>query len=111
MQAVPAAAGYGIIKRQLQVIVAEEPVECRPGLAAPATVTRYAVRLQARGNRSGRFEWLLIEARLMTVFRIKTLRADRNKVAVGIAPLHFQQPLQRFEACGNHAIILSGCAN
>ena len=45
MQAVPATAGFGIVKRKLQIVVAQEPVEGRPGFTAPAIVSGYAVSL------------------------------------------------------------------
>ena len=108
MQAVPATAGDGIIKRKLQIVVAEKPVESRPRFAAPTAVAGYAVRLQTSGNRAGGFKRLLIEAGLFATLAIEALRTDRNKVAVGFAALHFQQPIQRFQAGGNHAIIRAG---
>ena len=105
MQAVAAAAGDGIIKRKLQIVVAEEPVESRPGFAAPAAVTSYAVGLQTRRDRAGGFKRLLIEAGLLTTLAIEALRTDGHKVAVDFAALRFEQPIQRFETGGNHAII------
>ena len=105
MQAVPAAAGDGIIKRQLQIVVAEEPVESRPGFAAPAAVASDAVGLQTRRNRAGGFKRLLIETSLLAILAIETLRTDRHKVAVDFAALRLRQPIQRFETGGNHAII------
>src|ERR1700686_75061 len=105
MQSVPATAGCGIIKRQLQIVVAEEPVESRPGFAVPAPVSSYAVCLQTRGHRAGSFKGLLVEASFLATLTIKTLRTDRNKVAVGFAALLFQQPIERFEAGGKHTII------
>src|ERR1700693_3282148 len=35
----------------------------------------------------------------------KALRTDRNKVAVDFATLHSEQPIQRFKAGRNHAVI------
>ena len=87
MQAVPAAAGDGIVKRKLQIVVAQEPVESRPGFAAPAAVASYAVRLQTRGDRAGGFNRLLIEAGFFSTLAIETLRPDGHKVAVDFAAL------------------------
>ncbi len=77
MQAVPATAGFGIVKRKLQIVVAQEPVESRPGFAAPAIVSGHAVSLQTGGHRAGGFNRLLIEASLFSALAIKPLRADR----------------------------------
>src|ERR1700722_14870170 len=87
MQAVAAAAGDGIIERKLQIVVAEEPVEGRPGFVAPAAVSSNAVCLQARRNRTGSFKRLLIEAGLLATLAIETLRSNRYKVAVDFATL------------------------
>src|ERR1700686_2349800 len=105
MQADPAAPGDGIIKRKLQVIVAEEPVESRPCFGSPAALTSYAVSLQARRDRASRFKRLLIKAGFFTALAIETLRTDRHKVAVVFAPLQFEQPIERFEPRGQHTII------
>src|SRR5580692_2934081 len=87
MQAVPAAAGHGIIERKLQIVIAKEPIEGRPSLAAPTAVPGYAVGLQAGGNRSGGLQRLLIEAGLFTTLAVEALRPDRYKVAIGFAML------------------------
>jgi hypothetical protein len=76
MQAVSATAGCGIIKRQLQIVFAEEPIESRPRFALPAAITCYTVGLQTRRNRAGSFEWLLIETGLLTILAIEALRTD-----------------------------------
>src|SRR5438094_7942147 len=95
MQAVAATAGDGIIKRKLQIVVAEKPVERRPGFAAPAAVPRNTVRLQACGDSTSGLERLLIKAGLFTVLAIETLRTDRHKAALDCAPLRFRKPRQR----------------
>src|SRR5579864_1063815 len=105
MQAVPTAAGGRIIKRKLQVVVAEEPVESRPSVVAPAVVTSYAVSLQTSRDCASRFERLLIETSPLTSTAIEALRTDRHKVGIDFATLRFRQPIQRFQASGNHTII------
>src|SRR5580658_6308269 len=105
MKAIAAATGDGIVKRKLEIIVAKEPVESRPGFSAPALITRYTVGLQARGYGAGSLKRLLIEAGLFTALAIKTLRSDRHEVTVGFRALCFREPVQRFEAGGDHAII------
>src|SRR5579859_4947895 len=41
MQPIPASAGCGVVQRHLQIVVAEEPIESRPGFTAPPDVTSY----------------------------------------------------------------------
>src|SRR5579864_7414627 len=105
MQAVPAAAGDRVIKRKLQVVVAEEPVESRPSFVAPAAVASYAVGLQRSRDCAGGFERLLIETSPLTSLAVEALRTDRHKVGIDFATLRFRQPIQRFQASGNHTII------
>src|SRR5258705_8104772 len=105
MQPVAATAGYGIIQRKLQIVVAQKPVECRPSFVAPAAVASHSVRFETGRNRACSFNWLLIEARLFATFAIEPLRPNRYKVAVDFAVLCFQEPIERFEAGGNHTII------
>src|ERR1700730_5007230 len=105
MQAVPAAACGGIIKRKLQIVVAKEPVECRPGFAAPTAVTSYTIGFETRRNCAGSFNRLLIETGLFPTLAIKALRSDRHKVTPGFATLRFHQPFQCFETGGDHTLI------
>ena len=56
---------------------------------APAAVASYAVGLQARRNRAGGLQRLLIEARLLTILVVEALRTDRHKVAIDFAVLRF----------------------
>src|SRR5579863_9734689 len=105
MKAITAATRDAIIKRELQIVVAKEPVECRPALVAPSSLASRAVRLETRRYRAGRLNRLLIEAGLFTALAIETLRPDRHKVAISFAALRFGKPVQRFEPRGDHAII------
>src|ERR1039457_7674467 len=111
MQSVPAATGDGIIERNLQIVVAAEPVERRPGFAAPVAVAGCTVRLETRGDRAGGFNRLLIEAGFFTTLAIKALRSYGNKVTAGFATLRFRQPIECFETGGNHTIIRARCAH
>src|SRR5271157_1177329 len=111
MQSVPAAASDGVIKRDLQIVVAEKPIESRPRLTAPVAVTRDPVRFETCGNRAGGLNRLLIEARLFTTLVVKALRSDGHKEAAGFAMLCFHKPVERFEPGGNHAIVRAGRAH
>src|SRR5580693_4103565 len=73
MQAVPAAAGHGIIERKLQIVIAKEPIEGRPSLAAPTAVPGCAVGLQTSGDRASGLKWLLVETSFFFTLAIKTL--------------------------------------
>src|ERR1700722_17520547 len=105
MQAVAAPAGNGIVKRKLQIVVAQKPVESRPRFGSPAAVSGDAVGLQSGRDRTRSLNRLLIEAGLFTILTVETLRPDGHKRAVGRAALHFGEPVQSFECGGNHTLI------
>src|ERR1700686_1882102 len=99
MKAVAATASDGIVKRELQIIVAKKPVEGRPRFLAPTAVAGNKVCLKTCRNRARGFNRLLIEAGFFPTLSIKALRADGDKVPVGFAALLFHEPIQRFQAC------------
>jgi hypothetical protein len=82
MQAIAASAGGGIVERDLQIVVAEEPIECAPRFLAPAILSRDAIGLQAGGDGGAGFDGLLIEAGLLGTLRIEAVRSDRDEVAL-----------------------------
>src|SRR5260370_13060084 len=98
MQAAPTTAGDGIVESKLQIVVAKEPVERRPGFAVPAAVTSHAVRLQTGRNRTGGFNGLLIKSSFFATLTVKPLRTDRHKMAVDRATLRFREPNQRLKS-------------
>src|ERR1700691_3691732 len=102
MKSVAATSGNGIIEIDLQIVVAQEPVEGRPGFFAPAVVARCAVGLQTCRNCTRSLDRLLIEARLFATLTIESLRPDRHEMPVALRTLSFREPLQRFQAGGNH---------
>src|SRR5277367_3986083 len=110
MKAVAASAGFGIVQWKLEVIGAQEPVESRPGLGAPAAVAGYAVSLQTCGNRAGGLDRLLIEAGLFATLAIETLGADGHEVAPDFVTLASHQPIQRFQTGRDHALVPAGRA-
>src|ERR1035438_2387296 len=105
MQAAAGAAGGRILKEELKIVVAEEPVESRPCLVVPMTISSNTKCLETGGYRAGGFNRLLIETRLLAVLVIEALRADRHKVVVDFAMLGFQQPIERFQTAGDHPIV------
>src|ERR1700728_5232055 len=110
MKPVAAAAGFGIIERKLEIVVAKEPVESRPGCSAPAPVASHTVSLQTRRNCARGFDRLLIEASLFAILTIETLGTDRYEMAAGFATLRFHQPIERFQAGRNHSLVPTGGA-
>src|SRR5208282_372846 len=108
MKPISASTSGEIVKRNLKIIVAKEPVESRPGFAPPAAITRYTVGLQTRRYGARSLKRLLIETRLVATLAIKTLRPDRYKAAIGFRALRFGEPVHRFEPRGDHAIIRTG---
>src|ERR1700716_3754407 len=105
MQTISASPGSRIVKRNLQIVVAKEPVEGRPGFAAPMAISGYTVCLQTCRNRASGFKGLLIETGPFTILATEALRSNRHKVAVVFAMLHLQQPIQCFETSGKHPFI------
>jgi hypothetical protein len=76
MQTVPAAARDCVVEREFEIVVAKKPVECRPGLLAPADVARYAIGFETRGDRARSLNRLLIEARFLAALAVEALRPD-----------------------------------
>src|SRR5277367_1061137 len=108
MKAVAAAAGLGIVQWKLEIVVAHEPIESRAGCSAPAAVAGGTVSPQARRDRAGGLDWLLIEAGLYAILAIETLRADRNEMTADFVPLRFHQPIQSFQTGQYHALAPAG---
>src|SRR5580698_6028231 len=105
MQSIAAATCDGIIKRKLQVVISQEPVERRPSFASPPVVTRHPVSLQTSRHCASGFNGLLIETCLFAALVIKALRTNGYEMTVGFAMLRRQEPIQCFEAGGNHPLI------
>src|ERR1700722_5305108 len=111
MQPISAAAGDGVIQRDLQVIVTEEPVEPIPGLFAPTVVTCDSVGDKTRGHRACSLNRLLIEAGSLSILMIEALRTYWYEVVVCFAMLNFRKPVKGCETGGNHAIVRTSRTN
>src|ERR1700722_17335216 len=105
MQAIATAATDGIVERKLEIVVAKEPVESRPGFAAPAGVASDAVGQQRRRDRTRGLNRLLIEASLFTAAAIEAVRPDGDEVTVDFAMLHAGEPIESLETGCNHPLI------
>ena len=98
MQAIAAAAGGGIVKGNLQVVVAEEPVECGPGFFPPAALPCCAIGLEISRDRCAGFDGLLVEAGFFGFLRVEAVRADGDEMALGFTALNRGEPIERFES-------------
>src|ERR1700733_443551 len=105
MQSVPASAGAGIVKRNLQVIVAEEPVKRCPRIFQPLALSGRTISLQACRYTGTCFDGLLVESGFLRFFRIKSVRSDRNEMALSLATLNGRQPVQCFKPGRNHCVV------
>lgn len=93
MEAIAAAPGRWIIDWKVQVVTAEEPLECTPGFFTPKPVGGNPI-----GDQAGRYhclglDRLLIEARPLAALRIKTVGTDGDVVpGLTLRTLQFGQP-------------------
>src|SRR5260370_12595741 len=97
MQSVASSAGGGVVERNLQVVVAEEPVESCPRIFTPTALSRCAISLQARRNGGAGFDGLLVEAPFLRLLGVEALGADSNEVALHLAAPNRVQPIPCFK--------------
>src|SRR5271169_1910215 len=105
MQAISTSTRGRVVQSNLQVVVAEEPVERRPCRLAPAALPCGTIRLQIGRDGGAGFDRLLIKASLFGFRGVETVRADGNEMAFGLATLHCRQPFERFEPGGYHGFV------
>lgn len=93
VQAIPAAAGRGIVEGLVQVVPAQEPLERAARFLAPTPVAGGPKCLQTSRHRRLGFHGLLIEAGTFTPLRVEAVRSDRDEMApFGISMLQLCQP-------------------
>src|SRR5207248_10480345 len=88
MQTVSATTGGGIVQGNLQIIVAQEPVECRPSLFEPTIIPGCTISFETRGNSSPGFHRLLVKTRFLAFFAIEPFRPDGHKIVILRRTLH-----------------------
>src|ERR1700686_927933 len=76
MQTVSAPARGNIVKRNLQVVISQKPIEGRPRFLAPDALTRCTIGLEGGGNHRASFDGLLIEAGFFRILRVEPLRSN-----------------------------------
>ena len=82
METIPATSRGRIAHWKAEVVVSQEPVKSPAGLSDPAILTRLAIGFDTGRDQGMSFDRLLVEARPFTAFGIKTVRANRNEVAL-----------------------------
>src|ERR1039458_7456780 len=107
MKPVSASACGRIVKRRLQIVLAQKPPESPPRFLKPPTLFRQPAYLQASRNRSASLHWLLIEARLLTTLGKKSAGANGHKNLLVVPVLRRHQPFQRLHPGINHAAVIA----
>src|SRR5260370_37701748 len=102
MQSVATSAGGGVVERNLQIVVAEEPVEGCPRIFSPTALSRGAISLQARRNGGAGFDGLLGEAPLLRFLGVAGRRADWDEVDLQLATVTLVPPNQCFNSSPVH---------
>src|SRR5260370_40023436 len=105
MQSVASSAGGGVVERNLQIVVAEAPVEGGPRIFSPTALSRGAISLQARRNGGAGFDGLLVEAPFLRFLGVAAVRADWDEVALHLAALNLGQPIQCFKTGRYHCLV------
>src|SRR6266436_3053824 len=91
VQRIAAPATVGRIKLQPEIVPAEEPVERALSLLVPPRVGRGSVGFEAGRHHRLRLDGLLVEISARAAAPIKSIAADRSKMAV-LGGLHLYQP-------------------
>ena len=84
MQTISTTTRSWIIDREVQIVVAEEPVEGAARFFVPALVCRDPVRFETSGYHGLSLNRLLIEPGTHAATPIKTVGADRDEMAAGL---------------------------
>src|SRR6266550_1493230 len=105
VQTVSATTGGGIVQGNLQIIVAQEPVECRPSLFEPTIIPGCTISFETRGNSSTGFHRLLVKASFLASLTVEPLRPDGHKMIVVRRALYLAQPVQCSERSRRHHTI------
>ena len=79
MQSIFASAGCGIVKRYLQIVLAQEPTEDTMGFLGPTFILSEPVCLKTSRDGGTGFDGLLIEARFLRALGEASAGADGHK--------------------------------
>ena len=104
MQAIAASAGGKIVKPLVEIIRTEEPVEGALRFVPPMIVARRVERLDARADRRGGLDRLLVVFRRFSAAVPEAVRADRTEAAVSPA-LVFHEPAEGRQPGVTHPVV------
>ena len=109
VQPIAAAAGFGRVEFQSEIVPADEPVEGALRLFVPPEVRCGAIGFQTGRDRCLRLDGLLVEIGARAAAAIKSVAANGSKVTL-LGDLQFRQPAQGLQASLKHRL-LSGCSS
>src|ERR1700674_5494050 len=107
MKSVATAAGCCVVKRNLQIVLAEKPAEGTPGLFKPVLLVCQPVCLETSRDCCASLDWLLIEASLLTTLCEKSSGADRNEDLFIASVLLGDKPFKRLTPYFDHPLVVT----
>src|SRR5271157_948878 len=103
METVATAARGWVIHRTVQVVAPEEPLKGAPRFIAPILFACKPIGLETSRNHGLGLHRLLVKAGTLAAAWIKTVRADRDKMAsIRIRALQVGQPAERLQSGFSH---------
>src|SRR5208337_3578948 len=107
MQSIFASARCGIVKRYLQVVLAQEPAEDTMGFLGPTLILSEPICLKTGRDGGTGFNGLLIEARFLRALGEASAGADRYKDLRVTAVLSGHKPFERLESRRDHFLVMA----
>src|SRR5437764_334116 len=102
MKSVFAATCCRVVKRNMKIILAEEPAKHVLSFFEPAVVSREPVSFKTSRDSDAGLNWLLIEACLLITQREESIRPYGHKGAFVSSMLCRRKPFQCFDSSGGH---------
>src|SRR6266851_1503930 len=109
VQPIAAAACFGRVEFQSEIVPADEPVEGALRLLVPPEVRRGAIGFKTGRDHCLRLDGLLVKVGAYAAAAIKSVAANGSKVTL-LGDLQFRQPAQGLQASLKHRW-LSGCTS
>jgi len=103
MQTIAAAAGSGVVHREMQVVSPQKPLEGAAGFLLPEFVSGEMMCFQTGRDHGLGLHRLLVEAGTFTTLLIKMVGTDGNEMPAScIRPLQVCQPAERLQSYIGH---------
>lgn len=103
METIAAAAGSGVVHREMQVVAPQKPLEGAAGFLLPVLVSGEMMGFQTGRDHGLRLHRLLVEAGAFSTLLIKMVGADGNEMpASRIRSLQVCQPVERLQSHIGH---------